>query len=340
MLDDFDAAEFALREYAVYLAYDRDACRKRGDLEWADYFQRHFDQAHELADRMRDRRPDAVDAAAWTLHEARALVDQLALRLKAMVPNTEARRAAPRLFVVPATLDPMDRVVAYLRVSTKRQAADGFGLDVQDAAVKMWARKHRVKIVDVVREEGRSGADIDRPGLAEALAHVEAHRAKALVVARLDRLARDLYVQEWIRAQLVNSGAELRSADPVEDRNLIEEPDSPTGTLVRQLLGAIAQHHRELIRLQMQAGKAVKREAGGYVGGQPPYGYRAVDRELVPDLDEQYHVQRMKRWRREQLSLRQIADRLNTEGVPARRGRWHPQTVARVLDRQPRRKAS
>lgn len=42
----------------------------------------------------------------------------------------------------------------------------------------------------------------------------------------------------------------------------------------------------------------------------------------------------MKRWRREGKSLRDIADRLNREGIPARRGRWHPQTVQRVIDRQ------
>ena len=48
----------------------------------------------------------------------------------------------------------------------------------------------------------------------------------------------------------------------------------------------------------------------------------------------------MVEWRAAGDSLRDIADRLNAGGVPARRGRWHPQTVARVLDRAGARKAS
>ena len=67
--------------------------------------------------------------------------------------------------------------------------------------------------------------------------------------------------------------------------------------------------------------------------GQPPYGYMAVAGELVPDLDEQRQVQRMVQLRNAGHSLREIADALNDDGVPARRGQWHPQTVARVVDR-------
>lgn len=342
MLDDFSDTESALREYAVKVAEDRDACRARGDVEFAEALHNRWLHIHELADRWRDSRPEAVPAPEWTLHEARALVDQLRARLAAMVPNNAARRVAARSFVAPTTLDAMvDRVVAYLRVSTSRQAADGYGLDVQEAAVQMWARRNRVKIAYVIRDEGWTGADVDRPGLAEALGHIEAKRATAVVVPRLDRLARSLILQEWIRAELLSAGAQLRSADPVEDRTLIEQPDDPTANLVRQILGAVAEHERAMIRLRMNAGKAKKREAGGYVAGQPPYGYRADGHDLVPNLAEQRQVQRMKRWRRDGLSFRQIADRLNTEGVPARGGgKWHPPTVQRVVERPARRKAS
>lgn len=233
------------------------------------------------------------------------------------------------------------RAVAYLRVSTDRQADEGLGLDVQEAACRDWARRNRARIAFVVRDAGVSGAadEVDRPGLAEAMGHVRAGRADCIVVARLDRLARDLVLQEWIRADLVDAGAELRSASAVEDLHLIGDPDDPTGTLVRQILGAVAQYERAMIRLRMNAGKARKAQAGGYTGGAPRYGYRADGHDLVPNLAEQRQVQRMRRWRREGLSLRQIADRLNAEGTPARRGRWHPQTVARVLDRGQRRTA-
>lgn len=336
MYDTFDSASAALRELAVYIAYDRDAARKRGDRELVEMLQRRFDEAHALADQLHDQRPDAVEAPGWTLHEARALVDQLRHRLAAMVPTIEQRRAYRNPVEQRVRLNAMStRVVAYLRVSTDRQA-EGFGLDVQEAAVRIWAKKHRARIAYVVTDSGVSGAEMNRPGLAEALGHVQAGRADAIVVPRLDRLARDLMLQEWVRAEVLRAGAQLRSADPVEDVYLVDDPDNPTGTLVRQIMGAVAEYERSMIRLRMNAGKATKRAAGGYAGGQPPYGYRAHGHELVPNLDEQRELQRMKRWRREGKSFRQIADRLNDEGVPARHGRWHPPTVQRVIERQVR----
>lgn len=332
----------ALRELAVYYSHDRDAARTRDDPTLAEALHARFLDAHQLADRVHDLQPGATDAGSWALAEARALAAELSFRLAGMVPTIAARRASVGRRVPRQRLEPMvDRVVAYLRVSTERQV-EGFGLDVQEAAVRLWARRNRARVAFVVRDEGRSGtADvIDRPGLAEALGHIEAGRASAVVVPRLDRLARDLVLQEWIRAELLRMGAQLRSADATEDLYLVDDPDNPTGTLVRQILGAVAQYERAMIRLRMEAGKAKKRQAGGYAGGQPPYGFRASEHDLVPNLEEQRQVARMRRWRREGRSLREIADRLNADGIPARRGRWHPQTVARVLDRAQARRAS
>lgn len=227
------------------------------------------------------------------------------------------------------------RVVGYLRVSTDRQADEGFGLDAQEAAIRGWARAGRHRLVELCVDEGRSGAAdvVDRPALAAALGHVKAGRAAALVVPRLDRLARDLVLQEWIRAEVLGYGGELRSVSPTEDLYLRDDPDDPTGQLVRRILGAIADYERAMIRLRMAAGKRAKATAGGYTGGQPPYGYAAAGRELVPHRGEQAQLRRMRGWRRSGLSWRDIADRLNAEDVPARRGRWHPQTVARIVDR-------
>ena len=77
-----------------------------------------------------------------------------------------------------------------------------------------------------------------------------------------------------------------------------------------------------------------KAEQGGYAHGAPPLGFRAEGGELVPDPDEQAAVQRIVELRAEGESLRQIAAALTAEGfTPKRGGAWHPQQVARVLDR-------
>ena len=55
---------------------------------------------------------------------------------------------------------------------------------------------------------------------------------------------------------------------------------------MRQVLGAIAEYERALIRSRMGAGKAAKLATGGYAGGRPPSGWRAEGKELVPDERE------------------------------------------------------
>lgn len=225
------------------------------------------------------------------------------------------------------------RLVAYLRVSTDRQADDGAGLEVQEAAIRAWATRERHRIVAVVSDTA-SGVVPDRPGLAVALGHIKAGRAGGLVVYRADRLARELVLAEQLRREVIQHGGVVRSTDPVEDLHLVDDPDNPTGTLVRQILQSIAEYERALIRLRMRAGKEAKIARGGYAHGRPPYGYRAVGGDLVPDVDERRNVAKMRRWRREGLSYRQIVDKLAEAGIKTRSGRsWSPQGVSRVIGR-------
>ncbi len=228
------------------------------------------------------------------------------------------------------------RSVAYLRVSTERQADEGLGLEVQEAAVRAWARKGRHNVVEVCQDAGRSGSEglLGRPGLAEALGHLQTGRAEALVVYRLDRLARDLVLTEWLRAEIIRMGCQLRSTDPVEDLHLVDDPDNPTGKLVRQILGAIAEYERDMIRLRMAAGKAAKGARGGYQHGRPPYGWRAVKGDLVRDPVEQLIVAKIRRQRRLGRSYREIATNLTESGTATRSGApWTPVAVRRVVER-------
>src|SRR4051812_41514176 len=90
------------------------------------------------------------------------------------------------------------RTVIYLRVSTVGQAVDGFGLAAQEDACRRWCAMHGHEVVEVLREEGVSGAkdETERPALADALLRLEDGDADALLVPTLDRLARSVTVQE------------------------------------------------------------------------------------------------------------------------------------------------
>lgn len=236
------------------------------------------------------------------------------------------------------------RFVVYLRVSTDSQADDGHGLKVQEELCRSWLRAHRHRLVEVCSDAGRSGSlDVgDRPGLARALALVGADKADGLVVHRLDRLARDVILQEQLLAELHRRGKALHSCSPAEDANLEHTPDDPTRALVRRILGSIAQYEREVIRLRLMAGRARKALEGGYAGGGPPFGWAAVGRELVKVPSEQLAIRAMRRMRADGASYRQIGARLEEMGIVPPRGKspkWRPDTIRGILIREEMRRS-
>ena len=127
----------------------------------------------------------------------------------------------------------MTKAFAYLRVSGKGQL-DGDGFTRQRAAIKAYAAACGLKIVREFREEGVSGTieTMDRPAWAEMIATLHSNGVRTIVVEKIDRMARDLMVQEAAIADLRKHGFELVS---------VTEPDlmanDPTRVLMRQLTG-------------------------------------------------------------------------------------------------------
>ncbi|MFN2489628.1 MAG: recombinase family protein [Actinomycetota bacterium] len=229
------------------------------------------------------------------------------------------------------------RLVAYLRVSSREQAEHGLGLEVQEQTIRKWARAEGHRIVTVATDAGVSGSNgLDaRDGLPEAFATVKDGRAEGLVVARLDRLARDLIVQETLLAELGRLGAAVFTTSPAEQEFLEDDPADPSRKLIRQLLGAVAEYERSVTVLRLKAGRRRKAERGEYYGAPPPLGWRVMAGELVPDPDEQVTVRRIHELRGQGVSLRDIATALEAEGVPNKQGgsRWHISTIARAARR-------
>lgn len=224
----------------------------------------------------------------------------------------------------------MTTAVGYIRVSTAEQVG-GFGLDAQEAAIRAYCQANGLRLVAVYRDEGISGSNglEGRVGLAEAFAGLAAGRASCLVVYRLDRLARDLVLAETLVQRLRDQGTPVRSAS---EPDLDTDTDDPTKVLVRQVLGAISQYERQVIRGRMLAGKAAKAARGGYVGGRPRFGWRAEGGQLVADEAEQAVVRRARELRGRGLSLRAIGAQLGASGVsPRGGGRWGPTQVSRIL---------
>lgn len=224
------------------------------------------------------------------------------------------------------------KVIGYVRVSTDRQADKGSSLATQEKSIRAWAKTNGHRLLSVERDEGVSGANglASRAGLPIALAALEDGKADALVVYRLDRLARDLLVQETVIGRLGRKGRPVISVTEPE-----AESDDATRVLVRQVLGAIAEYERKVIAARTQAGKAAKRARGGYAGdGSPAFGQRADGGRLVDHDEEQATLERIRELHDAGDSLRAIATTLEAEGHRPKRGaRWHPESLRRIVAR-------
>ena len=213
------------------------------------------------------------------------------------------------------------KVYGYKRVSGKGQLT-GDGFTRQGIAIEKFAKANGHTLVKVFSEKAVPGATdmVDRPAWREMIAEAVEGGAEAIVIERLDRLARDLMVQEYIVQDIIKRGLVLLST---------AEPDlcstDPTRVLIRQILGAVAAYDKAMIVLKLRGARERKRESGRCEGIKP---YGTLDGE--PQV-----IGRMRELKAQGIGLSAIAQALNDEGIRPRSGaRWFPMTVSRILERE------
>jgi len=227
----------------------------------------------------------------------------------------------------------MKRAAAYTRVSTDAQAGpDRYGLDCQRTDIETYAKANGYELVTWYTDAGLSGASLDRPGLVACM-DAAAHRTvDVVIVAKMDRLNRDLMGSLWIRKELLRSDVQVLSvAEPFD-------AEDPAGRLFMQIVSAFAEFEKNRITERLSGGRKAKAVRGGYAGGRAPLGYTAKKGGKVLTIDPvgAASVQRVFALRSKGLSMGKIAAALNQEGRTTATGaRWCDMTVKRVLDREP-----
>jgi DNA invertase Pin-like site-specific DNA recombinase len=204
------------------------------------------------------------------------------------------------------------KAFAYIRVSGKGQI-DGDGFERQENSIREYAKNHGIELLKIFWEKGVSGTTEVRPELAKLMVDLEenGHGAKTVIVEKLDRLARDLMVQEAIINDLQKKGFSLISA--TEGADLLE--DNPTRKFIRHVFGAIAEYEKSMIVLKLQAARERKRAREGKCEGRKGYS------DLAPDIVKELKKLRRMKAGRKPLSYSKIAERMNQSGFTTLTGK-------------------
>jgi len=212
------------------------------------------------------------------------------------------------------------KYVAYTRVSTKDQGKDGYGIQDQEKVVKRYVGNNEL-IASF--KETESGSKSDRPELLKALALCKKENA-TLVIARLDRLARNLYFV----AKLQNSKIDFVCCDI---------PDANKFTI--QLLAAVAEQYLDTLRKNTKSALAQAKKRGVVLGNTKNLKQAAqkgnAKKKLLADQKAQSVANIISELKKYGVStLSEIAKALNARGIPTvRNGEWYPSTVKNYMDR-------
>lgn len=235
------------------------------------------------------------------------------------------------------------KAIAYVRVSSTKQADSGLGEAAQRDAIANWATMHSAT-VQVFADLGVSGTRKNRPTLDDAIA--TARRAQcSLVVLCLSRLARST-------AQTLAIIERLRTAKVslVSIREAIDT-ESATGKAMLGMLAVMAQMEADLASERTKDAMRILRARGLRTGGLLPYGYRqeycygangcvllnargVPQKKLIKIEDERvvWVMNEIAALHKEGMSLRRIAAELNKRGALTARGcAWHSEQVNSVI---------
>lgn len=164
--------------------------------------------------------------------------------------------------------------VAYCRVSTEEQAAEGFSIEGQTERLRAYAEFHELGDVTVIADPGWSGKNLDRPGLQRVLSMVADGHVAHVAVWRLDRLSRDLGDLLLLADTFGKADVALHSFSEKIDLS------SATGRMFYSVLGAFAQFYREQLAENVRMGMQQAVREGKWIN-RPKTGYDLIDGQLV-----------------------------------------------------------
>lgn len=212
--------------------------------------------------------------------------------------------------------------IIYTRVSTQEQADSGAGLNAQVDACRAFAKLQGWNVVSEYQDAGISGtADLEkRTGLMTAIGELK--KDDVLLVAKRDRMARDIVLTKLIERLVAKRKARIHSLDGNNE-------STPDGDFMNGILDLSAAREVALIRARTKAALGAKKARGERMG-KLPYGFTVHDDgvHLVPCAGEQSILLRIANLKADGFSIRAIAKALNDDGLFNRQGNpWNNDSI-------------
>src|SRR6516225_8903037 len=209
----------------------------------------------------------------------------------------------------------MRPAIAYIRVSTARQGKSGLGLEAQQAALARFGSAEDFEIIETFSETESGKHDNDRrPALNKALAAAR-ERGVPIIVAKLDRLSRDVHFISGLMKHRVPF--------------IVTELGADTDPFLLHIYAALAEKERKLISDRTKAAMRAAKDRGVVIGG-----LRSKGIELRAEAQKRAESLRRVFESLSNLSARKAAAKLNADKVETPDGgKWHATQVIRIRRR-------
>ena len=227
------------------------------------------------------------------------------------------------------------KVAFYIRVSSKGQAAEGHGADVQTSICQKIAERMNWEHCYTYHDpEGISG-DVKAKNRPEFMKMLEdgkgkERKFKIVVLAHMDRLGRKGRVMDKALDMLFDAGLKVYV-------NCMFIENTLMGRLLAGIQGQLAQYDKGQLLERMAAGMEKSTLERGEKQGRIPYGYKRIGKgknlriEIVKH--EADNIRRIYQERKNGSSQRQIANVLNEEDIkPSRADKWAQKTISQILN--------
>ncbi len=224
------------------------------------------------------------------------------------------------------------RVFVYVRVSTNRQAEEGYSISQQIERLRKYCDAMGWTLVKIYTDDGYSGGSLERPALEQMIKEIKNGQADIVLVDKLDRLSRSQFDTLYMIQKIFDANGVA-----FVSRNEAFDTSTPFGKAMVGILAVFAELERSRIKERMMDGQEGRAKEGKYKGGGfIPTGYEYNKETGLLEINEYEAMQVREVFRLflKRTPIFSIMTILNNRGYRTKYGEWKEQTIRGMLSRR------